>query len=115
MKLSQLETPCLVLDEAKLERNVARMHAHLDALGVSLRPHLKTAKSIDVARRVLRSTDDPITVSTLKEAEYFIDHGVRDILYAVGVAPNKLAHITGLRRRGVSDTVDAVWPRVGGW
>ena len=58
MKLDQLETPCLVLDEAKLEANVARMRAQLDRLGVALRPHLKTAKSIDVARRVLRHTDD---------------------------------------------------------
>ncbi len=102
MKLGQLETPCLVLDEAKLERNVARMRAHLDALGVSLRPHVKTAKSIDVTRRVLRSAQGPITVSTLKEAEYFLANGVSDMLYAVGAAPNKLAHITDLRRRGAS-------------
>lgn len=37
MKLDQLETPCLVLDKAKLERNIARMHAHLDQLGAQLR------------------------------------------------------------------------------
>ncbi|MBE0621665.1 MAG: DSD1 family PLP-dependent enzyme [Burkholderiales bacterium] len=112
MKLGQLETPCLVLDESRLERNVARMRAHLDALGVSLRPHLKTAKSIDVARRVLRALDDPITVSTLKEAEYFLGHGVRDILYAVGVTPNKFGHIADLRKRGarlavILDNLDA--------
>ncbi|MCX7143311.1 MAG: DSD1 family PLP-dependent enzyme [Proteobacteria bacterium] len=112
MKLGQLETPCLVLDEARLERNVARMRAHLDALGVGLRPHVKTAKSIDVTRRTLRSKEDAITVSTLKEAEYFLAHGVRDILYAVGVTPNKLEHITDLRRRGaqlalILDNVDA--------
>jgi D-serine deaminase-like pyridoxal phosphate-dependent protein len=100
MILDQLETPCLVLDEAKLERNIARMRAHLDQLGVSLRQHVKTAKSIDVARRVLRSPDGPITVSTLREAEYFLANGVRDILYAVGVTPNKLDHVTDLRRRG---------------
>jgi D-serine deaminase-like pyridoxal phosphate-dependent protein len=112
MKLSQLETPCLVLDENKLERNVARMRAHLDALGVGLRPHVKTAKSIDVTRRVLRSPDGPITVSTLREAEYFLANGVRDILYAVGAAPNKLAHISKLRERGadlalILDNVEA--------
>lgn len=112
VKLDQLETPCLVLDEAKLERNIARMRAHLDQLGVSLRQHVKTAKSIDVARRVLRSPEGPITVSTLKEAEYFLANGVRDILYAVGVTPNKLDHITDLRQRGarlavILDNVDA--------
>ena len=112
MNLSQLETPCLVLDEARLERNVARMRAQLDKLGVRLRPHVKTAKSIDVARRVLRSPDEAITVSTLKEAEYFFGHGVRDILYAVGVTPNKLEHVTQLRSRGaqlavILDNVEA--------
>jgi len=112
MKLAQLETPCLVLDEAKLERNIARMRAHLDSLGVSLRQHVKTAKSIDVARRVLRAAEGPITVSTLKEAEYFLANGVRDILYAVGVTPGKLDHISELRRRGarlalILDNMDA--------
>ena len=112
MRLDQLETPCLVLDTERLERNVARMRAHLSALGVSLRAHLKTAKSIDVARRVLRSLQDPITVSTLKEAEYFLAHGVRDILYAVAVTPNKLDHVTELRKRGaqlalILDNLDA--------
>jgi D-serine deaminase-like pyridoxal phosphate-dependent protein len=105
MKLSDLETPCLVLDEARLERNVARMRGHLDKLGVRLRPHVKTAKSIDVAQRVLRSADAAITVSTLKEAEYFFGHGVRDILYAVGVTPNKLGHVTALRSRGAELSV----------
>ena len=105
MKLAQLETPCLLLDEAKLEANVARMRTHLDRLGVTLRPHLKTAKSIDVARRVLRNPDDPITVSTLKEAEYFFGHGIRDILYAVGLTPNKFGHVSTLRQRGAQLTV----------
>jgi len=112
MKLSQLETPCLVLDEAKLERNVARMRLRLDKLGVSLRPHVKTAKSIDVARRVLRPAERSITVSTLKEAEYFYAYGLDDILYAVGATPNKLDHITALRKRGarlalILDSVEA--------
>ena len=100
VKLSKIETPCLLLDEAKLERNVARMRAQLDRLGVILRLHVKTAKSMDVARRVLRSPEGPVTVSTLKEAEYFLANGVRDIFYAVAATPNKLDHITDLRKRG---------------
>ncbi len=45
-----LNTPRLILDADRLERNAARMRARCDALGVTLRPHLKTAKSADVAR-----------------------------------------------------------------
>jgi D-serine deaminase-like pyridoxal phosphate-dependent protein len=98
--LSDLATPCLVLDEARLERNVARMARHVRGLGVTLRPHMKTAKSIDVARRVVPSGQGPIAVSTLKEAEYFARHGFRDILYAVGIEPGKFARMSALRRQG---------------
>ena len=44
----------------------------------------------------------PVTVSTLREAEYFFSHGVTDLLYAVGIAPNKLDHVFDLRRRGAN-------------
>jgi len=53
MQLSNLETPALVLDRGRVERNIARMRDHLSRLGVSLRPHVKTAKSIDVVRLAL--------------------------------------------------------------
>ena len=42
----------------------------------------------------------PVTVSTLKEAEYFLQSRHQDLLYAVGIAPNKLNHVFDLRRRG---------------
>ena len=100
--LDVLETPCLVLEKSRLIANVARLKRHLHPLGVSLRPHLKTAKSIDVARLVMDGAQGPITVSTLREAEYFFSHGVTDLLYAVGIAPNKLDHVFDLRRRGAN-------------
>ena len=50
MKLADLPTPCLVLDRTILERNIATMATALTRHGVPLRPHMKTAKSIDVAR-----------------------------------------------------------------
>jgi len=105
MKLDELATPALVLDRSRLERNIARMREHLARLGVGLRPHVKTAKSIDVVRLALAGQPGGITVSTLKEAEYFFAHGVRDILYAVGIAPNKLDHVVALRRQGADVTV----------
>ena len=77
--LDRIETPALVLDMAKVERNVARLRARLEALGVGLRPHVKTAKSVEVARRLFPAGHGPITVSTIKEAEYFADAGFTDI------------------------------------
>ena len=92
MTLESLETPCLLLDRAVMESNARRFLDIAKRHGVTLRPHLKTAKSIEVARRVTDpEAGAPITVSTLAEAEYFAGAGFKDILYAVGLAPNKLA------------------------
>ena len=50
LTLDALQTPCLLLNEARVRANVGRMRSHLTHLGVAFRPHLKTAKSLDVAR-----------------------------------------------------------------
>ncbi|MDB5867214.1 MAG: family PLP-dependent enzyme [Betaproteobacteria bacterium] len=112
MQLTDLETPALVLDRNRLDHNIARMRQHIIELGVALRPHVKTAKSMDVVQRALEGQPGTpehrpggITVSTLKEAEYFLSNGVTDILYAVGIAPNKLAHVAGLMGRGADMTI----------
>jgi D-serine deaminase-like pyridoxal phosphate-dependent protein len=62
MKLQDLETPALVLDEARMARNIERMRSHLQALRVAFRPHVKTCKSIDVARRMMTRPTGPVTV-----------------------------------------------------
>ena len=98
--LDALPTPALILDEARMLRNVARLRGRLGPLGVALRPHLKTVKSVEAARRLLTGGSGPATVSTLKEAEVFSAAGVRDILYAVGIAPQKLSRVLALRATG---------------
>lgn len=101
MTLAELRTPCLLLDAGRMERNIARLKDRLRGLGVPLRPHLKTAKSLEIARLLMPSPQGPATVSTLKEAEQFAAGGVRDILYAVGIVPAKLERVIALRREGV--------------
>jgi len=93
-----LTTPRLLLDAARLDHNAARMRARADELGVTLRPHLKTAKSLDVARVASGGEVGPITVSTLAEAEYFAAAGWRDILYSTAMAPAKLARADRIQR-----------------
>ena len=100
-----LPTPCLLLDEMRMMRNIERLRGRLEQLGVRFRPHLKTVKSVEIARRMMLSPEGPATVSTLTEAEQFADAGVRDILYAVGIAPAKLDRVLALRRRGVDLSV----------
>ncbi|WP_433201011.1 alanine racemase [Dactylosporangium sp. CS-047395] len=99
--LEHPETPFLALDPHRVDTNVRRLRRHLDRLGVALRPHVKTAKSLDVAALVDGGAKGPITVSTLAEAEAFAAAGYRDILYAVGIAPQKLGRVRALRDRGV--------------
>lgn len=108
--LAALPTPSLVLDERRMLRNVERLREHLGRLGVPLRPHLKTPKSVEVARRILADGTGPATVSTLREAEVFAEAGVNDILYAVGIAPGKLSRVLAIRARGcdLSVVVDSL-------
>ena len=103
--LAALTTPCLLLEDEKLQANMDRLARRLHERGVSLRPHLKTCKNKEIARRCMESPTGPATVSTLAEAEYFAAGGVRDICYAVGIAPNKLERVAGLRRRGIDLSV----------
>lgn len=107
-----LTTPALVLDRQRLEANAGRMRDKVGSLGVALRPHVKTSKSIPVLDVLLDGHRGPITVSTLAEARYFFAHGVTDILYAVGIAPVKLPEVAELIRAGcklriILDTIEA--------
>lgn len=105
MHLTTLETPCLILDKAKLQKNIRNLSARMKALGVNLRPHGKTAKNIDVITMALKGQEGGITVSTLKEAEYYFEKGITDIVYAVGIAPVKLPRIFRLMDKGAEITV----------
>jgi D-serine deaminase-like pyridoxal phosphate-dependent protein len=102
MKLAELPTPSLVLDRRKLERNLKRMAGALAKHRVNLRPHMKTAKSIDVARLALEGQPGGITVSTLAEARYFAGHGIGDMIYAVGITPRKLDEVARLNASGAA-------------
>lgn len=105
-----IDTPALLLESEKLERNCRRMRERLHVHGVALRPHVKTAKSVEVTQVALDAPTGAITVSTLREAEYFFDHGFQDILYAVGMVPGKVGRVAGLNKRGarISAIVDSV-------
>jgi len=110
--LADLPTPCLVLDLARLRRNLGRMAAAVRRHGVALRPHLKTAKSAEVARLALAGQPGGIAVSTLAEAEHFARQGIRDIQYAVGIAPDKLARVAAIQRLGARVTLVTDSPAV---
>ena len=100
MNLESLNTPAAVIDVARMHRNIELMQQRMNALGVRFRPHVKTTKCEQVVRAQMDAGARGITVSTLKEAEQFFASGIRDIVYAVGMAPAKLARALALRRQG---------------
>jgi D-serine deaminase-like pyridoxal phosphate-dependent protein len=105
LRLADIPTPAALVDEARMASNIARMQERMNALGASLRPHVKTPKCVEVARRQQAAGARAITVSTLKEAEEFFAAGFSDILYAVCVAPQKLDRVLALRRQGCRLTI----------
>ncbi|WP_332826498.1 DSD1 family PLP-dependent enzyme [Ramlibacter sp.] len=112
MTLDQLDTPAALVDLQRMQRNIARMQARLDSLGVRFRPHVKTSKCVQVMQAQRAAGARGITVSTLREAEQFFAAGETDILYAVGIVPAKLPQVLALRRQGcdlklITDNVDA--------
>jgi D-serine deaminase-like pyridoxal phosphate-dependent protein len=94
-------TPALLLDPERMAHNIERMRAKMAGLGVGLRPHVKTAKCLEVIRRMTGGVPGPVTVSTLLEAEQLAAAGYTDIVYAVGLTPNKQDRVRALRRGGV--------------
>jgi len=72
-------TPVLLLDIDILERNLQRMQEHALKHHVSLRPHIKTHKCIEIAKKQQTLGAKGITVSTFYEGEQFAEAGFNDI------------------------------------
>ena len=77
-----LTTPYLVVDLDVLDKNVTTMAALARDRGLSLRPHAKTHKCLEIAARQLNAGAAGITVATVSEAEVFVAGGCRDVFIA---------------------------------
>lgn len=75
------------------------MRAKAFSSGVAFRPHVKTHKTVEIARMQHGGAVGPITVSTMAEAEHFAAAGFQDITYAVPISPLKIARAAALARR----------------
>ena len=110
--ITDLNTPAALIDTERMQRNILRMQSRMNGLGVTFRPHVKTTKCLPIAKAQIEAGARGITVSTLKEAEQFFAAGVRDILYAVGMAAPKLRQAAKLISEGcalkiIADSADA--------
>ena len=96
---ADLDTPALVVDLDALERNLDRMASTARAAGVALRPHVKTHKSVTIARMQLERGAVGICVQTVSEAEALVEGGIRDVFVANEVVgAGKLRRLARLAR-----------------
>lgn len=108
MRTDDLPTPALVLDLDVLEDNLRNMAARARALGVTIRPHVKTHKCIEIAERQRDLGAAGITVSTLYEAAVFSEHGFLDQTWAFPLIPSRLTEVAALcRQTRLGVTVDS--------
>ena len=110
MLVSDLPTPALLVDRARLHANLDAMQARADAQGVALRPHVKTHKSPAIARMQVERGARGLTVATVDEAEAFAEAGFDDLrLASPVVGPTKLERLAALAASGtrISFSVDS--------
>lgn len=98
--MTELDTPAVVVDADRLQRNLERWQAHCDAAGLANRPHVKTHKSVEIARRQLALGARGITCQKLGEAEVMADAGIEDIFLTYNVLGEpKLDRLAALAQR----------------
>uniref|UniRef100_A0A8C9FQ75 D-serine dehydratase n=3 Tax=Pavo cristatus TaxID=9049 RepID=A0A8C9FQ75_PAVCR len=98
-RLDTLPTPALTIDRTTARRNAERMRERCRTLGVHLRPHVKTHKTLEGGLLATGGTRRGIAVSTLAEARFFADGGFDDILLAYPLPTTRLEECAGLAQR----------------
>ena len=86
---AKLQTPALVVDLDILERNIARMADYAKSRGIQLRPHAKTHKSGEIAKRQIEAGALGVCVAKLGEGEALADAGVGNLLITSPVVTDK--------------------------
>lgn len=108
--LPEVATPALLVDVDVLDANIAAMAAHARDHGLALRPHAKTHKCLEVARRQVAAGASGLTVATVAEAEIFAADGVDDLFvaYPLWVDDHKARRLRALAdRAAISVGVDS--------
>ena len=97
--LDHLPTPAAIIDLPTLRRNASLMLDRARHLGVRLRPHVKTHKTVEGALIQTQQPGRPITVSTLAEASWFAQAGFDDMTWALPVSPQRIADVVTMSKR----------------
>ena len=97
---AELPTPALLIDLDLLEANIAKMAAHAKAVGINLRPHAKSHKCPEIAKRQLAAGAVGVCVATISEAEALVDAGIANVLITSPMAGReKISRLVQLTAR----------------
>lgn len=100
MKVAELETPAVIVDLDVMERNLSRLADYCRKHQLLLRPHTKSHKIPELAKRQIESGATGITVAKIGEAEVMLDAGITDILIAYPiVGPDKANRLAEIAER----------------
>ncbi|PWV98836.1 D-serine deaminase-like pyridoxal phosphate-dependent protein [Hoeflea marina] len=99
-KVEDLDTPCIVIDEAIALANIRRLQDHCNEAGLALRPHIKTHKMVGFARAQMDAGAVGINCQKIGEAEVMADGGLDDILITFNIlGADKLKRLRRLAAR----------------
>ncbi|PQJ35593.1 metal-activated pyridoxal enzyme [Salinibacter sp. 10B] len=109
MSVDSLSTPCLLVERDRLQHNLTQMQERACVNEVALRPHIKTHKSVPLARRQRTEGAIGVTAATVKEAATFVKAGADDVRIAFPVTgPDKHEQLAVLQQSArLSCTVDS--------
>lgn len=99
MHISELRTPTVLVDEVRVARNIDRMQSAVSARGRRLRPHAKTHKSPELARRQIARGAVGVCCAKIGEAEVFVDAGIEDIRVPYPIHPSNADRVLALLDR----------------
>lgn len=100
-RIDDLDTPVLVIDRPRMDANIRAMADRMREAGIALRPHFKTSKMVEVARRQADAGVVGFTCATLAEVEALLDGGFTDVFWAHAPAtPMKRRRLIEANRRG---------------
>jgi D-serine deaminase-like pyridoxal phosphate-dependent protein len=109
MNTRDLDTPFVLIDMDKVERNLSVMQKIASSAGISLRPHIKTHKIPALAHKQIQAGAIGITVAKLGEAEVMVAAGITNILIAYPiVGEQKLSRLIALVKKAqITAAVDS--------
>jgi len=113
MYVDELDTPAVLIDLDRMEQNMRRLKAYCQRARLQLRPHTKTHKIPELAKRQIAAGAHGITVAKIGEARVMVEAGLKDLLVAYPIVSepkaDQLARLAEIARIAVSlDSTEAI-------